>query len=109
MALSRQSNSANPLPKILPGTVCKQWRTCGKACCKCQRGELHGPYYYRFWREQGRLCKQYIPLSQVEAVRELCGQRQQWEEGVRQERKQGGQQWRQLRDYLREVEAQWMR
>ena len=25
----------------------RQWRTCGKATCRCAAGELHGPYWYK--------------------------------------------------------------
>ena len=60
------------LPKILPGTVCAQWVRCGKPGCKCARGELHGPYYYRFWREDGRLRKAYVPRDKLDATRAAC-------------------------------------
>lgn len=36
------------------------------------RDNLHGPYYYRFWRESGRLRKAYVPRRQVEEVRAAC-------------------------------------
>lgn len=52
--------SSNPLPKTLPGAVCEQWRTCGRKNCRCARGQPHGPYYYRFFRVNGRLRKEYV-------------------------------------------------
>lgn len=66
-----------PLPKIRPGdmlngAVCAQYKKCGKANCRCARGELHGPYYYRFQWHDGRVIKWYIPLSQVDAVTAAC-------------------------------------
>jgi hypothetical protein len=35
---------------------------CGKAGCKCAGtdGELHGPYWYAYWREDGRLKSRYV-------------------------------------------------
>jgi len=33
---------------------------CGKKGCKCERGELHGPYWYRYYREGGKLKSVYI-------------------------------------------------
>lgn len=35
---------------------------CGKAGCKCagEKGELHGPYWYAYWRENGRLKSRYV-------------------------------------------------
>ncbi|MBD2080506.1 DUF6788 family protein [Leptolyngbya sp. FACHB-17] len=35
---------------------------CGKAGCKCAGidGELHGPYWYAYWRENGKLKSRYV-------------------------------------------------
>ncbi|BAU16139.1 hypothetical protein LEP3755_67060 (plasmid) [Leptolyngbya sp. NIES-3755] len=35
---------------------------CGKAGCKCagMDGELHGPYWYVYWREDGKLKSRYV-------------------------------------------------
>lgn len=33
---------------------------CGKKKCKCARGELHGPYWYAYWREGKRVKSKYI-------------------------------------------------
>jgi hypothetical protein len=57
---------------MLNGAVCAQYKRCGKANCKCSRGQLHGPYYYRFMWDYGRVVKEYVPLSQVEEVRAAC-------------------------------------
>lgn len=72
---------AEPLPKMLPGSLCKQWVRCGKAGCHCARGELHGPYYYRFWREGGQLRKEYVRRENVEGVKAACAalRRSRWE------------------------------
>lgn len=40
--------------------ICQQYRKCGKASCKCNTGALHGPYFYYFYREDGKLKKSYI-------------------------------------------------
>lgn len=32
---------------------------CGKPGCKCSHGKLHGPYWYEFWREDGKVRKRY--------------------------------------------------
>ena len=32
---------------------------CGKAGCKCANGDLHGPYWYEYWREGGKVRKKY--------------------------------------------------
>jgi len=33
---------------------------CGKEKCKCARGKLHGPYWYRYIRVKDRVISQYI-------------------------------------------------
>lgn len=64
---------------VADGAICPQMVRCGKPNCKCARGELHGPYFYRFTRDQyGRLRKHYVRRSEVEAWRELCERRREW-------------------------------
>lgn len=53
----------------LPGTVHAQYRRYGSKVC--------GPYWFRFWRENGKLRKQYVKASEVETVRKLCNARQE--------------------------------
>jgi len=57
---------------MLAGNVCAQWKKCGKPNCRCIRGELHGPYYYRFWWSGGRQHKSFVRKADVERVREAC-------------------------------------
>ena len=72
-----ESETRKPLPKtergvVLDGALCAQYKRCGKPTCRCARGDLHGPYFYRFRWRAGRAVKSYVPLSQVEAVRSAC-------------------------------------
>ena len=43
---------------------------CGKVGCKCsgENGELHGPYWYAYWRQDGKLKSRYVgkQLRQIE-------------------------------------------
>jgi hypothetical protein len=64
--------SSQKLPKKLPAAVCAQMVGCGKPTCRCARGELHGPYFYCFWRERGKLKKAYIRKADVDRARNLC-------------------------------------
>ena len=91
---------ANPLPKMLPGTVHEQWVRCGRANCKCSRGERHGPYFYRIWRESGRLRKQYVKQDDVDDVRRSCQNRQQSCEQIR----VAWGLWQELLERIREVD-----
>jgi hypothetical protein len=33
---------------------------CGKKGCRCSRGELHGPYWYAYWTEDGKTRSEYV-------------------------------------------------
>jgi hypothetical protein len=61
----------HPLPKIGPlaGSLHAEMKTCGKARCRCARGELHGPYWSHRWRENGRQRRHYIRPSDLERAR----------------------------------------
>jgi hypothetical protein len=48
---------------------------CGKDSCRCTRGYLHGPYFFRMYRLSGRLHKEYVSRDDVEAVRAACNLR----------------------------------
>ncbi len=67
------------LSNMLPGWVCKQYVRRGKKLC--------GPYWYRLWREGGRLRKRYVRPESAEAVKALCAEWQAAMRGVRARRK----------------------
>src|SRR5919202_4387264 len=57
-----KTKDAKPLhniPTALPGAICVQWVRRGNKCYQC---------HARFWRENGRLRKQYVRQADVEAV-----------------------------------------
>lgn len=54
----------------LPGVVCMQYVT---------RGNKRHVYYARFWRERGKLRKQYVRKADVERVRAACAVRRERE------------------------------
>lgn len=58
------------LPKTMPlrGSLHAEWKTCGKANCRCGHAQLHGPYFYRRWREGRRQRKAYVPRQRVDEV-----------------------------------------
>lgn len=62
-------NLRDLFPKTrLAGSVHMEFKRCGKVKCKCAKGNLHGPYFTRRWRENGRLRRQYVPMAQLRAV-----------------------------------------
>ncbi|PYP82744.1 MAG: hypothetical protein DMF61_25525 [Blastocatellia bacterium AA13] len=48
--------------------ICPQFRKCGKERCRCNDGHLHGPYYFEFYRKDGRLKKRYVRSADAERV-----------------------------------------
>ncbi len=69
---------ARPLIDLIPPdlqdehlTYQTQYRKCGKASCgTCRDGQGHGPYWYAYWREGGRLRSRYIGKCQARATSE---------------------------------------
>ncbi len=77
---SQQRDLPETLPNIpaeLPGVVCAQ---------SVRRGNKSHVYHARFWREDGRLRKQYVRKADVEAVRAACAARQAAEREHRERR-----------------------
>ncbi len=66
-----EMKSGGLLPKIyaLPGSLQPELKRCGKSACRCTRGELHGPYWYRYWREGGRQRKKYVKVEDLRRVK----------------------------------------
>lgn len=63
-------SKVQPEREPLKGALVAERKRCGKKNCRCTRGHLHGPYYYRRWREwNGRQRKQYVPRDKVPQVR----------------------------------------
>ena len=68
-----QSVDTNELPEaaepidepdsVEHGTVVKEKVTCGDDSCKCANGnhaDMHGPYLYRYYRENGTMKSEYV-------------------------------------------------
>ena len=94
-------------PDGLPGVVLVERKRCRKANCRCRSGEdadLHGPYFYRYWRQGGRLRKAYVPRRRVDAVRAACQRRQEREREERASRAAFRAALRRFRERAREVE-----
>jgi hypothetical protein len=72
-----KTKSVKVLPKttdeIANGGVYIQRVRCGKANCKCARGETHTGYYF-FTRRNGKLIKTYIRKADVDALTEIAKQ-----------------------------------
>ncbi len=60
-------------PKI--AALVPTWKTCGKPACKCNRGNLHGPYWSLRWREGAVQRRRYVRLADVAAVRTAIDRR----------------------------------
>ena len=41
-------------------TYRNEWVRCGRAGCRCEAGDKHGPYTYRYWREGKKVKKSYV-------------------------------------------------
>jgi hypothetical protein len=74
-----EKKSVDSLPKILglacrSGSLQRQRVCCGKANCRCARGELHEGYYFFFWTHT-RMLKIYVRRTDVETVARVISAR----------------------------------
>lgn len=67
----RATKNQKPATKMLPGHVERRRVRCGKANCRCARGEAHTAYYH-VWQAAGVRYRRYIPALIVEDVRRAC-------------------------------------
>jgi len=62
--------TTTPTPHALPKTASYRHESvrCGKvACSHCRAGAGHGPYWYAYWRQDGRLHKRYLGKTPPQA------------------------------------------
>jgi hypothetical protein len=55
--------------QVLAGTLTEQVRRCGRAGCRCEHGDPHGPYAYFTPRPAGRGRVRYVPAGLAQVVR----------------------------------------
>ena len=104
-ALVAQTESAKPSPKTGEGAVCVQWVRCGKPNCSCtQGGPRHGPYYARYWWQDGRRHKRYVRRFEVADIVAACSARRESELRKRAQADETYQAWRDARALIREAE-----
>ena len=62
-----------PAPKTaldrVPGHIEVKYVRCGKAHCRCARGELHGPYYRRAYWTGGQRQRTYVQRGTLDTTR----------------------------------------
>lgn len=61
----------------LQGSVSVQYVRCGRSNCKCAKGQLHGPYYVRFWREFGGRRRKYVKKGDLDRILKGCEARKE--------------------------------
>lgn len=64
--------------KMLSGSVVKKYKACGKGDCKCTRGELHGPFYYLTYKEEGKTKMIFLRKIQWEEAIKLNDNYRRW-------------------------------
>ncbi len=74
MYVMTKTGESLPKYEALPGSLRREWMRCGTPTCRCARGELHGPYWYRRWREGSQQRKQYVKPADVVRVRAALAQ-----------------------------------
>lgn len=71
----RRRNLVRMLPdlqEVLRGSLVKRYVTCGKAGCKCTRGDKHGPVWYlSVTLRAGKTVGMQVPGDKVAQIRPL--------------------------------------
>lgn len=52
----------------LPVWITSQYTYCKKGNCKCTRGEPHGPFYYMFFKQAGKVTHRYLPEKKLDTI-----------------------------------------
>jgi hypothetical protein len=79
-SLTRPSAARSPIeiaetfPKAFGLALVEHGTRCGKAGCRCARGDLHPTAYLR-WRVEGRQRRRYVRRADLPAVRAAMGRR----------------------------------
>lgn len=93
----------------LRGGLEAQFKRCGKANCRCAKGELHGPYYLRRWQRYGKRCSKYVKKDELSATFQACLEykrnRQETRELIRSINEGGNTILRMMREVLRGYQA----
>ena len=71
---SLEIKSEKTTTKIEPlrGSLEALLKRCGKANCKCAKGQLHGPYYLRRWQRGGERQSKYVKKDELSATFAAC-------------------------------------
>ena len=99
-----ENTSVDSLPNELPGTVHRQYVRCGRPECRCADGELHGPYYYRFFWGDGKMRKRYVRPGRLKETTAACKRRQERERNERSRRHANAQLIRDFKSVTRDIE-----
>lgn len=96
---------AKTSPKIepLPGAVVAHLVRCGRHNCRCSRGTLHGPYFYRYWRDGKARRKTYVRKAEVQSIRAACATYRGEQRAHRELVQAATAEWRQLKALLKEL------
>lgn len=101
--MKKDFSKVSPKMGIVGGSVVAYLVKCCRTNCKCSVGELHGPYFYRYWREKGKRYKQYIKREDVEAINLACTNYRKQHHQTKQLKTQQLAQWRRLKAQLKEL------
>ena len=105
MRKSYPKTDPNVTNEFAPGTLVGQMVRCGKPNCKCSRGELHGPYFWRCYRLGGRIVKYYVRKADLTATRAACAEWHRLQARLRINRALHADTMRRMRAYLRATGA----
>ncbi|HRH43842.1 MAG TPA: hypothetical protein PKY82_19580 [Pyrinomonadaceae bacterium] len=88
--------------EIIYGHIQVRRVRCGKANCKCAKGEKHQSFYH-VWYSNGKRYQKYIRQSKVENIQNACITQRKVRKSEREKTKATWGTLRQIREQLREL------
>lgn len=101
--MENKSEKVSPKITALPGAVVAHRVRCGRSNCRCAHGNLHGPYFYRYWREGRTRRKAYVRKNAVPAVQAACNAYRNKQREYRELVQESHAEWRRLKALLKEL------
>ena len=65
----KKSEEISPKIESVRGSLMAQYKSCGRANCRCSKGSKHGPFFYHVWYVRGRRHKRYVRKADLEQTK----------------------------------------
>jgi hypothetical protein len=72
---------------MIAGSFYQMYKKCGRPCCRCTEGQLHGPYPVISLSEGGRRSSRSVPRDREQQVRKAADRYRDFQRNIRRVRR----------------------